>query len=299
MAKVESLRGKGSFQTLVLGFDDDSRTNEDPMLANSKQVVDKWGVYVNDTVAIGRFTVTPGIRFDRTNLNGDFTSPSLGMTYSISTDTVFRAYAARGFNNPTPGDTVGNGGSILPNPNLKMETVESYQAGLESAGLKYVWAKITLFRDDIRNGLDYSTSQTLNIGRVRRTGVEIQAKTAPFHGISLSAGAEFITTEDLNASQTFHDYPTQVYDIGLNYHDDSWNALLQGRHINWNAWESEQSKYHSMLVDLNVIKELLRRNDASLEAFATVHNLLNTAQYLMYIYPNPERWYEAGLRYKF
>ena len=75
---------KGEFQTVVAGIDGDSRTNEDPLIANGKQNVEKWGVYANDTIAISRFTVVPGIRFDRTNLNGDFTSPSLGMTFNIS-----------------------------------------------------------------------------------------------------------------------------------------------------------------------------------------------------------------------
>ncbi len=295
---------KGAFQTVVMGIDDDSRKNEDPLLQNGRQHVDRWGVYVNDTFALGRFTVTPGIRFDRTNLNGDFTSPSLGMTYGMSANTVIRAYAARGFNNPTPGDSVGNGGGIVPNPDLKMETVKSYQAGAETAALKYVWFKVMAFRDDLRDGLSLislspTASQVQNVARQRRDGVTIEAKTAPVFNTSLSVGAEFITTKDLDTGENVRDLPTQVYDIALAYNDGSWSALLQGRHINWNARDAEQSKYHSMLIDMNVAKKLFERKDVALEAFATAHNLLNTAQYLMYIYSNPERWYEAGLRYKF
>ena len=139
-----------------------------------------------------------------------------------------------------------------------------------------------------------------NIGRERRQGVEFEARTAPVLNTSLSAGAEFITAKDLDSKQHLYDIPVQVYDVGLRYDDkNSFKVLLQGRHINWNAEEWEKSKYHSMILDLAITKKVYQRKEATLEAFVNAHNLLNTPQYNIYVYPNPARWYEAGLRYQF
>ncbi len=295
-------------QTVVVGADSESRTEKSVLIDDGEQSIRKWAMYANDTIVLDRLAVTPGVRFDHTNTNGSITSPSLGITYTILNNTIFRAFAAKGFNIPTPGDRFGNGDTIVGNPELKVETVKSYQAGVESAALKYVWLKFMVFRNDIQNGLSLislgtaatSPSQVQNVTRQRREGVTIEARTAPVFNTSLSVGAEFISSKDLETGDHMKDIPVQVYDVALRYDDqNAFKALLQGRHINWNAADWEMSKYHSMLLDLTLIKKIYQHRDASLEAFANGHNLLNTPQYNIYVYPNPARWYEAGLKYKF
>ena len=54
-----------------------------------------------------------------------------------------------------------------------------------------------------------------------------------------------------------------------------------------------------MIVDLTVNKRIHQAKDTSLEVFTSGHNLLNTKQLWNASWPNPERWYEAGLRWKF
>lgn len=299
------LTWKGGQQNVVLGADSSRMTDEISVLPGGEQTVSKWALYVNDTLTLNRLTVTPGIRFDHTTSNGDITSPSLGITYGFENSTVLRAYAARGFSVPLTGDTFGNLNGWIGNPDLKMETVWSYQAGIETAALNYVWMKLSLFRNEIRNGiqtvlLPSSESQQQNIGSERREGAVIEIKTRPVYNTSFSAGAEFNTAKDLIAGEPVPEVPTQVYDIGIRYDDQqSFKALLLGRHINWNATAEDMSSYHSILLDLNVIKRVYQHKDASLEGFVAAHNLLNSSQYLMAFYPNPERWFEAGLRFKF
>jgi vitamin B12 transporter len=274
------------------------------VLPGGEQTVRKWAVYANDTILLNRLSVTPGIRLDHTSSNGDVTSPSLGLTSTLGKNTIIRASAAHGFSIPKTGDTFGAVGGWVGNPDLKMETVWSYQAGVESAALKYVWMKFSMFRNDIRNEIGSVTLvpsgeiQNQNIGRGRREGVVIEAKTAPVFGTTLSAGAEFVTAKDLNTGEHIIGVPVQVYDMGVTYDDkDSFKAQLQGRHINWNA--GAESKYHSMLLDLTMIKKVHQHKDSLVEVFVSAHNLLNTTQYLVALYPNPERWFEGGVRYKF
>jgi vitamin B12 transporter len=295
---------KGAQQTVVFGIDTSDMTDKFNVLPNGQQGINKWAVYANDTVAFNRFTMTPGVRYDHTDSNGDITSPSLGLTYGLGNSTVLRAYAARGFSEPKTGDTFGFINGWLGNPNIKMETVNSYQAGLETASLNYVWLKLSLFKNDIHNliqpvVLPSGDVQNQNIGHEKREGMLIEARTKPVYNTSLSAGAEFNTATDLSTGMTIPYVPTQVYDIGVRYDDhQSFKAQLLGRHINWNTKTADQSRYDWMIVDLNVIKKMYQRKNSSLEIFAAGHNLLNGTQYL-FIYPNPSRWFEAGARYVF
>jgi len=292
-------------QTVVLGTDLSNMTDKIYVLPKGEQSISKWAVYANDTLTLNSLTMIPGIRFDRTSSNGDITSPSLGLTYGIGNSTILRAYAARGFGVPKTGDTFGYLNGWVGNPDLRMETVRSYQAGVETAAFNYFWMKLSVFRNEIRDLLQSvvlpnNDIQFQNIGRERREGVLFEARTKPVYHVSVSTGVELNTAKDLTTGETAAGVPVQLYDIAVRYDDqESFKAQLLGRHINWNATPDYMSKYHSLLVDLNMIKKIRQEKAAILEVFLNGHNLLNTTQYLTVFFPNPERWFEAGLRYKF
>jgi vitamin B12 transporter len=230
------------------------------------------------------------------------------MTYSLTNNTVLRAYAAKGFNIPSPGQRFGDITSFyVANPDLKAETVWSYQAGVETAFLKYLWMKVSAFRNEIRDALNSEPTSTagtqftfVNEGRQRRQGLEIEVKTAPVYNFSVSAGAEIIDAKDLDTGERLTDIPTHVYDLGLHYNDEhTFKALLQGRYIDWNDQTPLKGDYGSFVFDLSMNKKIRERKDTSLEVFGNVHNIFNGSQYLISVYKNPERWFEGGIRYKF
>lgn len=81
-------------QTAVLGLDFDHGELEQTIQAGSllqaggipattttKPQIDKWAIYLNDTISLSRWTITPGLRYDRDSITGSFISPSLGVTY--------------------------------------------------------------------------------------------------------------------------------------------------------------------------------------------------------------------------
>lgn len=299
------LTWKSASQTVVLGADYDNKTYESKDIAGESQGLTKRAVYGNDTLILNKLSITPGIRYDYTSSNGGITSPSLGIAYSIANNTVLRAYTARGFSMPTLLETFGDNILINPNPGLKMETVWSYQIGAETAALKYLWMKVSAFRNEIRDTIipepnPDGTYTYVNQGRQRRQGIEVEAKTAPVYNVSLSAGAEYIDAKDLDTGLRAQNIPTNIYDVGLRYDDEhTFKALLHGRYINWNADPFNNGSYGSFVFDLNMIKKIYRRKNVSLEAFAEVHNLFNGPQYFVDTFKNPERWYEGGIRYKF
>jgi vitamin B12 transporter len=285
----------------VLGGDYDARTLESNSITGGEHGLTKWALFVNDTMSIGRMSVTPGARYDHTNTNGDFTSPSLGITYKIADATLLRGYAARGFNIPPLSLTFGNNLFIIANPDLKMEKVTSYELGAESAALKYLWLKVSGFRHEIRDAISFdSTPKAVNSDRQRRQGVEIEMKTAPVYHTLLTAGAAYINAKDLNTGQTVPNVPQKTYDLGLQYDDEkSFKALLKGHYIYWNSPSFYQGKYDSFIFDLHIVKNLYSRSDQKLEAFMDIHNIFNDSQYAINFYKNPGRWVEAGIRYTF
>ncbi len=301
------LTWKDTSQTVVFGADYDDKIFKSDFITGGEQGTKKWAVYANDTISFDKLTITPGVRYDDTDSSGAITSPSLGIAYSFANSTMLRLYAAKGFNISPLGYTYIDTTSYSPNTDLKMEKVRSYQAGAETAALKYLWMKVSVFWNEIRDAIsqapspvDSAKSTYVNEGRQRRRGVDFEVKTHPVYNTSLSAGAEYVDAKDLDTGLRLELVPTHIYDVGLRYDDEqSFKALLIGRYINWNAPPDYNAKYNSFVFDLHMIKKIYQRRDAALEAFADAHNLFNGSQYAVDTFKNPERWFEGGIRYKF
>lgn len=290
---------------LSVGTDLDFGKLQSQNVSNGWQDLDKWALYANDTVRLGPVSITPGVRYDHTSTNGDFWSPSLGVTWSVAESTVFRGYVARGFSIPPLGTTYGTGIFYTPNPGLKMEQVWSYSAGMETAALKYLWLKTSYFRHDVSDALDdiplpNGLFTIINAGKQRREGVEVELKTSPVFHLSCTAGFTFTNAKDRTSGEVIKDVARYVYDVGVQYDDSRFlRAVLKGRYIDWNAYPEDNAKYSTMVWDLNLSRKLPLPDGLDGEVFFTAHNIFNGAQYLLDIYKNPRRWFEGGLRFSF
>jgi len=293
------------WHTLVFGSDFDFGTSDSQLYSGGSQRLDKWALYINDTMKIGRFSLTPGVRYDNTSTNGDFWSPSLGATCTIADSTVIRGYVARGFSIPPLGLTVGTGFYSLPNPSLKMEQVWSYSAGFETAAVKYLWLKTSYFRHEVSDALTSITLpgdvfMAVNGGKQLREGVEVELKTTPVYSLSLTGGFTFVNAKDKATGEILKNVPRYSYDIGVQYDNSRIiKALLKGRHVDWNSSPDAEGKNDAMIWDLNLSKEITLSDTVIAEVFFTAHNLFNGAQYAFSLYQNPRRWFEGGLRFSF
>lgn len=302
-----SLTWNQQWHTLVFGSDFDFGRSDSNLYASNPQHLDKWAFYLNDTMKFGRFSLTPGVRYDNTSTNGDFWSPSIGATCTIADATVIRGYVSRGFSIPPLAKTVGTGFFSLPNPALKMEQVWSYSAGFETAALKYLWLKTTYFRHDISDAIigirlsdEFDTN--INAGKQRREGVEVEIKTTPVYNLSFTGGFTFINAKDKTTGEVIKDIPRYSYDLGVQYDNSRIiKALLKGRYVDWNAFPDPdfKGKYDALIWDLNLSKAINLTEAVTAELFFTAHNLFNGAQYSFSLYKNPRRWFEGGIRFAF
>jgi len=187
--------------SVVFGADYDYLRTRATYLGGHNFYQNRAAVYANDTIAWGKLTVTPGLRFDSvdvkdTGLKENFFSPSLGVTYEIADKTILRGVVSRGFSVPGVAYLVATASIFLKNPDLGLEKVWSYQAGVETGALKYLWLKATVFRHDIRDAIvsqdinvEEGTWTNVNKDKVRRQGVEVAVKTLPVYNMTLAAAA--------------------------------------------------------------------------------------------------------------
>ncbi len=265
----------------------------------------KSAIFANDTIVFGPLTITPGIRFDHTTTNGDFLSPSLGVTWGIGEHTVLRGALARGFTVPPVIYTVGDGFALAPNPDLKMEKVLSWQAGFETSLLRYLWLKSTFFLHDVSDAvvatiLSDGQFRYENREKQRRQGMEIEVKTIPFMYTTLGAGYTFVDSKDRNTHQRIPSAARQTVNTTIQFDDSKGTrANLVGRYIWWNAPDFIQGSYTSMVWDLNVARNIYRDERYSVELFLAGRNLFNGSQYVDATLKNPCRWFEGGIRFDF
>jgi len=291
----------------VFGADFDSGHLESLSIKDGKQRLEKWAIYLNDTITLGKFSVTPGLRYDHTSTNGDFWSPSIGVTFSPLDSTVLRAYVARGFNTPPLFFTFGDGFFFAANPSLNMEKVWSYSVGLETTILRYAWFKSTFFRHDISDLLGSSQLAdgrltTVNQGKQRRQGVEVEVKTMPVFNTSLTFGYAFVDAEDRDTGESIYGVARNTFDVGLQFDDRKSNkAILKGHYTQWHGEPADNGRYTAMIWDLYLTRKLFSFSDErqTVEAFFSAHNLFNGAQYPAYPFRNPRRWFEGGFRFYF
>ena len=303
-----SLTWRTGAHSIVAGTDVMTGTAKADFYPDGSVDQNKYAFFANDTISLGALTITPGLRFDHANLGGDIFSPSLGVTYLVSKDFLLRALVSRGFHDaaiPSFFDHPGFG--FVGNPGLNTEKIWSYQVGAEANVANVVSAKLTLFLHDINDiivdkSLEGDLLTVENAGKEKTIGGELEIITKKWKGLTLKAGTHYESVRLDNFSDEREFDETRRYGIttSLSYDEGKGlRAVMKGHYLWWDLPSFWAATYNGFVMDFNVIKEILKKNDTSLEAFFTGHNILNGSSYSDGVAPGLNRWIEAGVRYKF
>lgn len=260
----------------------------------------KEAVFGNDTIALGPFTIAPGLRYDWISDNETFASPSLGITYRLTGTTLLRAYATKGFRTPPFAYEYGETGHN-PNPDIRNEKIKSFQAGFETTAVPYLWFKASLFRHSIWEAFAERSSMWVNAGRERLQGVEIEARTASVYNTSLAGNITLLSARDRQTGTMILSRPVTTCNVGLKYRDEeSLVALLTGHYVKWSSLSGTE-RPQNFIWDMHVSKPLWTGERTSADLFASVHNIFNGTQYFPESPENriPYRWWEGGVRMRF
>lgn len=253
---------------------------------------DRWGIYANGAYTLGQLTVLPGVRYDITGTSGDVTSLTLGATYQLTEHTLVRAYTAKGYTLPTP------------RADNKLQQIKTIQAGIESESLPFLWLKGTYFFNALRDSQSVGTITTSN---QQRQGVELEARTTPLFGLSLTGGYTYLDAWDSDTGQRLHTnsnqtVPPHTVKLALNYDNRELGlrGTLTGNYVWWNRDESSAARDTGMIWDLHLNWRLKSWYKLTPELFFSAHNLFNGVQTTdAELYKNASRWFEGGMRVKF
>jgi len=288
----------GDYQkSLLLGLDyshawainRDALSSDPPVYDRSW---DRWGIYANGAYTVGQLTILPGARYDITGTSGDVTSLTLGATYQLAEHTLLRAYAAQGYTLPTP------------RADNKLQKIKTIQAGIESEALPFLWLKGTFFFNALRDSQSIGTVTTTN---QQRQGIELEARTAPLYGLSLTSGYTYLDAWDSDTGQRLHTnynqaVPPHTVKLALNYDNRELGlrGTVTGNYVWWNRDESTAARDTGMIWDLHLNWRLKSFYKLTPELFFSAHNLFNGVQTTdTELYTNAKRWFEGGLRVKF
>ncbi|MDO7898552.1 TonB-dependent receptor [Pseudomonas citrulli] len=177
--------------------------------------INTYSVFAQDQLSWDKWTFTPGLRYDYTQLKPHVTqaflntadptgagnvsdsdktwhrvSPKFGLTYAFTDQYTGYGQYAEGFRTPTAKalygrfDNAGVGYSVAPNPDLEPEKSQSYETGLRGrfdAGSFDVAVFYNKYRDFINEdaitpGADQLTFQSNNIKHATIKGAEIKGR---------------------------------------------------------------------------------------------------------------------------
>lgn len=253
---------------------------------------DHGAVFANGTLSVGDVTILPGVRYDHTGLSNEYASYTLGATWQATGKTLLRGYAARGFG--------------LPDPRMQRDLmkVRTVQSGIETTDIPYLWLKGTWFYNRLREiesvGSDVLTNQD-------RQGFELEGRTVPFHGLSLTGGYTFTRVKDADTkvplkTNSNQSVPTHVLKAGLLFDHAGFGlrGALTGNYLDWNADEGYPAHSRGMVVDLHLNWKVKPQAELSPELFFSGRNLFSNVQSVNTdIQVNTPRWFEGGARWRF
>jgi vitamin B12 transporter len=277
-------------QGLVLGYDYlqskitqvNTLIPDDPFSVDKKR--DSWALYGNGTLSFDKLTILPGIRYDHTGLSENSTNYTLGATYQLTGKTLLRAYAAKGFSLPSAVD------SSIP------KRIWTVQTGVETEAIPYLWLKGTFFYNHIWNIQEDDLLKEHN-----RQGYEIEARTAPLHGLFFSGGYTYTDTRDAETGEVIKSVPVHLAKLSFNYRNAPFGllAILNGNYAWLNSEDFHLAEYKPIIWNLHLTQKLFPGKELSPEIFFSGHNLFNGTQYWDNWYMNTRRWIEGGVRFRF
>lgn len=295
-----SVRGRydaGGVNAVDAGFDGDWG-NYDWYGYTDEYDTGNRALYIHDTATFGPYSVNAGLRYDDNRDFGAEISPSAGVVRRLPGGRgLIRAQIARGFSAPPPAWVHD---PLYGNPDLDPEVAVNWQAGGEFPICGFMDVEINLFHADVNDLIHYDPAarRLENIDEVTRRGVETVLRAGFDFGLSLSFSASFTHVEDDSTGRAIKDIPTVLYRVSAAYTYKWMTNALFGNYVDHNSSYPE-TKDRVFVFDYRFDARLPEFAPVRPDIFCTVYNIFNTKYLYRDVWPQPDRWAEAGVRFEF
>lgn len=182
-----------------------------------------------------------GARHESDSQFGQATLPRAAFRLEPSDRLKFRLSAGKGFRAPSFKDLYFNfqnpgvGYQVVGNPNLRPETSESGNGGVEYSLSRHVWLSLNLFHHSIRNLIDYRrtpdpqvqeliTYRASNFRRVQSQGAETSITIRPLAHLSLDLTYTYNHTRDLQKDLPMEGRPYHRATFTIGWEIPAWQV---------------------------------------------------------------------------
>lgn len=262
--------------------------------------------YAEDALTFGKFTVTPGLRWDRNSTFGSHQTPRLAMNYKAND--AFNVYASWGrvFSPPRLNDQfymTTSRGKITSQGNENLQPEEGYT---ETLGFQYQAGPKTVlegsvFHSNLQHVIRWNRAvmphEAENLDEEDKRGFELTWKQKVNDKWDYEGGYSYIRTKvDKGAGLTFDTTYNQPngYHAGIHYHSGKWQA---GADMTAGTGRNDTYYRNNSYVVWNVSASY--SPDAATTMYVKVNNLNDEAYDLYHNYPTAGRNWQVGVKKKF
>lgn len=262
--------------------------------------------YAEDALTFGKFTVTPGLRWDRNSTFGSHQTPRLAMNYKAND--AFNVYASWGrvFSPPRLNDQfymTTSRGQITSQGNENLQPEEGYT---ETLGFQYQAGPKTVlegsvFHSNLQHVIRWNRAvmphEAENLDEEDKRGFELTWKQNVNDKWDYEGGYSYIRTKvDKGAGLTFDTTYNQPngYHAGIHYHSGKWQA---GADMTAGTGRNDTYYRNNSYVVWNVSASY--SPDAATTMYVKVNNLNDEAYDLYHNYPAAGRNWQVGVKKKF
>lgn len=296
----------GSHQHVTAGAEwtEDMGTNYEAHYIDKKR--HNQAFYAEDALTFGKFTVTPGLRWDRNSTFGSHQTPRLAMNYKAND--AFNVYASWGrvFSPPRLNDQfymTTSRGQITSQGNENLQPEEGYT---ETLGFQYQAGPKTVlegsvFHSNLQHVIRWNWAvmphEAENLDEEDKRGFELTWKQKVNDKWDYEGGYSYIRTKvDKGAGLTFDTTYNQPngYHAGIHYHSGKWQA---GADMTAGTGRNDTYYRNNSYVVWNVSASY--SPDAATTMYVKVNNLNDEAYDLYHNYPAAGRNWQVGVKKKF
>lgn len=247
-------------------------------------------------------TLTAGVRRDDHSRFGDVTTTRLGLRYTPSAALGLRASWGEGFKAPSIFQLLGDGFFVAPNPALRPERAEGWDAALFGTWLDgRASGEIGYFELKSRDLISFGATGYVNVARAESTGVEVSGKIAVTPRVALSGSFTQTDAIDATTGAKLLRVPERAASVEATWRaTDKLDLALLGRHV---------GETKDIVVAANPRGRIAAwtRLDATaryalsprFELYARVENVTDEAYQEVFGYGTPGRSAYAGVRVRF
>lgn len=257
--------------------------------------------YAEDALTFGKFTVTPGLRWDRNSTFGSHQTPRLAMNYKAND--AFNVYASWGrvFSPPRLNDQFYITSTSHGNENLQPEEGYTQTLGFQYQAGPKTSLEGSIFHSNLENVIRWnrtsSYSEAENLNEEDKRGFELTWKQKVNDKWDYEGGYSYIRTKvDKGAGLTFDTTYNQPngYHAGIHYHSGKWQA---GADMTAGTGRNDTYYRNNSYVVWNVSASY--SPDAATTMYVKINNLNDEAYDLYHNYPAAGRNWQVGVKKKF